>query len=102
MAYKIPVLVAAGNFSLGGRVSSVAQYDPNLKLWVDQFSPHLFIQSAGSAGAVAALSTNRTNEFDDIFMVILNQYHKSISHLLPNSWRPAIAITCTDSCCFRR
>ena len=32
--FNMPVMVVGGNFTLGGRPSNLAQYDPQLKLWV--------------------------------------------------------------------
>ena len=35
-AILVYLSVVGGNFTLGGRPSNLAQYDPTLKLWVDQ------------------------------------------------------------------
>lgn len=67
-AFEVPVMVVAGNFSLGGRSSNLAQYDPKLKLWVDQFEPHLFVYGAAS-GLISGIATNRSGPFDELFVV---------------------------------
>eukprot|EP00614_Pseudopedinella_elastica_P012013 CAMPEP_0172601224 /NCGR_PEP_ID=MMETSP1068-20121228/21387_1 /TAXON_ID=35684 /ORGANISM="Pseudopedinella elastica, Strain CCMP716" /LENGTH=197 /DNA_ID=CAMNT_0013402135 /DNA_START=155 /DNA_END=745 /DNA_ORIENTATION=- len=68
--YDVPVMVVGGNFTLGGRSSNLAQYDPELKLWVDQFEPHLFVYDAvPTVGLVSTLATNKTDAgFDDLFI----------------------------------
>jgi hypothetical protein len=60
--------VVGGNFSLGGRPSNLAQYDPELKLWVDQFEPHLFVYGA-TYGTISNIVTNRTGSFDELYLV---------------------------------
>ena len=66
--YEMPVMVVAGNFTLGGRISNLAQYDPTLKLWVDQFEPHLFTYGATS-GLITDIATNSTGPSDALYMV---------------------------------
>eukprot|EP00613_Pedinella_sp_CCMP2098_P067874 CAMPEP_0171978690 /NCGR_PEP_ID=MMETSP0993-20121228/253274_1 /TAXON_ID=483369 /ORGANISM="non described non described, Strain CCMP2098" /LENGTH=280 /DNA_ID=CAMNT_0012630655 /DNA_START=55 /DNA_END=893 /DNA_ORIENTATION=+ len=67
--FSVPVMMVGGNFTLGGKPSNLAQYDPELRLWVDQFEPHLFVLGA-SAGSVRALATNRSESglYDNLYV----------------------------------
>ena len=69
--FTVPTMVVGGNFTLGGRPSNLAQYDPKLKLWIDQFEPDLYVYGATS-GAVSDIATNRSADgsgFDELYVV---------------------------------
>ena len=67
----MPTMIVGGNFTLGGRSSNLAQYDPKLKLWIDQFEPDLYVYGATS-GSVYDIATNRSVDgsgFDELYVV---------------------------------
>lgn len=62
------VIVVAGNFTLGGQLLNIAEYDITAGIWSNKYEPELYLYGE-SNGIVWDISVNRSYPYDRLFFV---------------------------------